>query len=117
MGKLSKDTFAGVTYAVMGMGTEGGRTPYQVTVAANGGWNGTPIATRYMEAPHQLTAGDWKSGDQIWIIDLVTPFGGAPKVIKELRETVFAGKPVNQLMPSMDGQAKAMTWPAMQGAS
>ncbi len=44
MGKLSKDTFAGVTYAVMGMGTEGGRTPYQITVAAQGGWNGTPIA-------------------------------------------------------------------------
>lgn len=44
MGTLSKDTFAGVTYAVMGMGTEGGRTPYQITVAAKGGWNGTPIA-------------------------------------------------------------------------
>lgn len=44
MGTLSKDTFAGVTYAVMGMGTEGGRTPYQITVAAKNGWNGTPIA-------------------------------------------------------------------------
>ncbi|MES2191634.1 MAG: cadherin-like domain-containing protein [Pseudomonadota bacterium] len=44
MGALNKETFAGITYGVMGMGTEGGRKPYQITVAANGGWNGTAIA-------------------------------------------------------------------------
>jgi cytolysin-activating lysine-acyltransferase len=71
------------------------------------------VAKRYMEAPHQLTASDWKSGEQIWIIDLVTPFGGAPEVMKELRETIFAGKSVNQLLPSMDGHAKAMAWPTV----
>jgi cytolysin-activating lysine-acyltransferase len=75
------------------------------------------VVKRYMEAPHQLTGGDWKSGEHIWIIDLVTPFGGGPEVIKELRETVFAGRAVNQLLPSTDGQAKAMTWPAVRGAS
>lgn len=44
MTELSRTIFAGITYGVMGMGTEGGATPYRITVAANGGWGGTPIA-------------------------------------------------------------------------
>ena len=71
------------------------------------------VAQRYREAPHHLTAADWKSGDQIWIIELVTPFGGAAEVMKELRETVFAGNAVHQLMPSEQGQAKTLTWPVL----
>jgi cytolysin-activating lysine-acyltransferase len=70
-------------------------------------------AQRYIEAPHHLTAADWKSGDQIWLIDLVTPFGGAAEVMKELRETVFAGKAIHQLMPDAQGHAKTLTWPAV----
>jgi cytolysin-activating lysine-acyltransferase len=72
------------------------------------------VANRYLEGPHHLTAADWKSGDQIWIIDMLTPFGGAAEVLKELRETVFAGKAVHQLMPDSDGQAKMLTWPPLE---
>lgn len=70
-------------------------------------------AQRYMTAPHHLTAADWKSGDQVWIIDLVTPFGGAPEVIKELRETVFAGRAVYQLLPKESGPSKPLSWPPL----
>ena len=70
-------------------------------------------AQRYVEAPHHLTAADWKSGDQVWLIDLVTPFGGAAEVMKELRETVFAGKAIHQLMPDAQGHAKTLTWPVV----
>lgn len=68
---------------------------------------------RYLEAPHHLTSSDWKSGDQIWIIDLLAPFGGAAEVLKELRETVFAGQAIHQLMPEAQGQAKSLTWEAL----
>lgn len=71
------------------------------------------VGKRYLEGPHHLTAADWKSGDQIWIIDMLTPFGGAAEVLKELRETVFAGKAIHQLMPDADGQAKMLTWPPL----
>jgi len=71
-------------------------------------------AQRYTTAPHHLTAADWKSGDQVWIVDLVAPFGGAPEVIKELRETVFAGQAVHQLLPDENSHAKTLTWPAAQ---
>lgn len=74
-------------------------------------------AKRYLEAPHHLMAADWKSGDQVWIIDLMAPFGGAPEVMKELRETVFAGQAVHQMMPDAQGQAKTLTWPAVDKAA
>lgn len=70
-------------------------------------------ALRYKTAPHHLTSSDWKSGDQIWIIDLFTPFGGAIDVMKDLREVVFKGVPIHQLIPNTTGQAKTMTWPAV----
>ncbi|MDP3798208.1 MAG: toxin-activating lysine-acyltransferase [Polaromonas sp.] len=69
------------------------------------------VAQRYQAAPHQLTLADWTSGDQIWLIDVFTPFGGAQDVLKDLREKVFAGQVVRQLVPA-GAQAKVMAWPA-----
>ncbi|MDO8388008.1 MAG: toxin-activating lysine-acyltransferase [Polaromonas sp.] len=56
-------------------------------------------ARRYCSPPHQLTTADWSSGDQIWLIDVFTPFGGAQDVLKDLREKVFSGQTVHQLAP------------------
>jgi cytolysin-activating lysine-acyltransferase len=74
------------------------------------------VAQRYQTAPHQLTMADWASGDQIWLIDVFTPFGGAQEVLKDLREKVFAGQVVRQLVP-VGAQAKVMTWPAVKETS
>ena len=71
------------------------------------------VVQRYKAAPHQLTAADWVSGDQIWLIDVFTPFGGAQDVLKDLREKVFAGQVVHQLVPTAPAQAKVLTWPAV----
>lgn len=72
------------------------------------------VAQRYQKAPHQLTMADWTSGDQIWLVDVFTPFGGAQEVLKDLREKVFAGQTVHQLLP-VGEQAKVMAWPAVEG--
>lgn len=69
-------------------------------------------AQRYKAGLHQLTMADWTSGDQIWLIDVFTPYGGAQEMLKDLREKVFAGQVVRQLMPAAPMQAKVMTWPA-----
>lgn len=71
------------------------------------------VAERYQQAPHHLSASDWKSGDQIWIVDFCTPFGGMQEVMKDLRESVFAGQEIHQFTLGGDGQVKAMTWPAV----
>lgn len=69
-------------------------------------------ALRYKTAPHHLTSNDWQSGDEVWIIDLFAPFGQAQEVMKDLREVVFKGLPLHQLIPVAQGEAKTMTWPA-----
>lgn len=68
-------------------------------------------ALRLRAAPHRLAAADWKSGDQVWLVDLFTPFGGAQDVLKDLRQQ-FAGRPVYQLAPADTALADVLTWPA-----
>jgi cytolysin-activating lysine-acyltransferase len=70
------------------------------------------VAQRYQQAPHHLNASDWKSGEQIWLVDLCTPFGGMQEVMQDLRESVFSGQEIHQFSLGNDGQVKAMTWPA-----
>ena len=67
-------------------------------------------ATRYRSAPHQLTPADWKSGEQIWLVDVFTPFGGAQELLEDIRKNVFPGQPIFQLAPSMTGPAKIQRW-------
>lgn len=67
-------------------------------------------ANRYRQAPHRLTPSDWKSGDQIWIVDLVAPFGGARETIDELKGKLFPGQPIYQLVPLPDGPAQFVQW-------
>lgn len=69
---------------------------------------------RYCLPPHHLAAADWVSGDQIWLVDVFTPYGGAQDVLKDLRENVFAGQPVHQLLPN-GHESKTMMWPAAGG--
>jgi cytolysin-activating lysine-acyltransferase len=68
-------------------------------------------AQRYRQAPHHLTPADWNSGSQIWLIDVFTPFGGAQELLKDLREVVFKGQTIHQLVPNSSGQAQVHTWP------
>lgn len=71
-------------------------------------------AARYQLPPHHLASGDWNSGDQNWIIDLCTPFGGGSDIINELRRTVFKGQPLHQFSLAANGQLTAITWPVVE---
>jgi cytolysin-activating lysine-acyltransferase len=68
-------------------------------------------AARYAGTPHHLAPADWKSGDQVWVIDVLAPFGGVKEVIGELRAKVFPDKEIHQLVPAPAGEAKVLTWP------
>ncbi len=73
-------------------------------------------ATRYRSAPHHLTPADWKSGEQIWLVDVFTPFGGAQELLADLRKNVFPSQPIFQLAPSLAGPAKIQRWEPLTGS-
>jgi cytolysin-activating lysine-acyltransferase len=45
-------------------------------------------------APHE-----WQSGQHLWLIDAVSPFGQLEEMIAELRKAQFAGRKVTALLP------------------
>jgi cytolysin-activating lysine-acyltransferase len=51
---------------------------------------------------------DWKSGDNLWLMDMIAPFGGQDEAMKELREKVFAGRKIKTLQPAPSGEGMAV---------
>ena len=68
-------------------------------------------AKRYQQAPHHLMPSDWKSGEQVWIVDLCAPFGGGQEVIKDLQANELADKMIHQFTLGTEGKIEVMTWP------
>lgn len=52
-------------------------------------WLSEDIETIYATNPSSLKPRDWQSGERLWILDLVAPFGDAKRVIADLRRNVF----------------------------
>ncbi len=57
---------------------------------------------------HKLAPIDWKSGSNLWLMDVLAPFGGNEEVVKELREKVFPGKKIKTLQPAPGGSGMAV---------
>ena len=58
----------------------------------------------------RLAPVDWKSGSNLWLIDMIAPFGGADEAVKEMREKVFAGQKVKSLQPAPGGGVAVVEW-------
>jgi len=66
------------------------------------------VEERLRDGSTKLRPEEWRSGENLWLMDIVAPFGGADFVIKELREKVFAGKRVKTWQPAPDGSGVAV---------
>lgn len=40
----------------------------------------------------KLRPDEWRSGDRMWLIELVAPFGGEDEILRDLKASVFAGQ-------------------------
>lgn len=47
------------------------------------------VEEAYVRNTGSLQPRDWKSGDRIWFIDLVAPFGGTRQIAHDLKHDVF----------------------------
>jgi cytolysin-activating lysine-acyltransferase len=68
-------------------------------------------ATVNEEVEGRLAAGttrmrpqDWKSGDRLWVVDLIAPFGGAEEMVKDLKAKVFPQRELKFLAVGPQGR-------------
>ncbi|MEW6133708.1 MAG: toxin-activating lysine-acyltransferase, partial [Pseudomonadota bacterium] len=73
-----------------------------------------PVDARLRSAQPKIAPHEWQSGEQVWIIDAVAPFGQLEETLKELRETMFPGRKVCALLPdpTKAGAVLVREWPA-----
>jgi len=55
------------------------------------------VAQRYQQKPHLIAPSEWNSGNEIWIIDLIAPFGGGQPMVQELKR-LFSDVEIKQLV-------------------
>jgi cytolysin-activating lysine-acyltransferase len=55
------------------------------------------VEQRLAKGVAKLRPQDWKSGDRLWVVEVISPFGGANEMVKELQEKVFLGKELKML--------------------
>ena len=48
---------------------------------------------RLMAGGYKLRPDEWKNGDNLWLIELVAPFGAQEEIVNDLRTNIFPGKP------------------------
>jgi cytolysin-activating lysine-acyltransferase len=57
----------------------------------------------YRAPPYRLRPGEWKSGDMVFVVDIVAPYGGVDEVLADLRRTALAGLKVHRLAAASQG--------------
>jgi cytolysin-activating lysine-acyltransferase len=58
----------------------------------------------------RLMPTDWKSGEALWLIDFVAPFGGQEAMLKELREKSLPNQKMKMLQSAPGGGTGVVEW-------
>lgn len=72
------------------------------------------VQTRLESGLGKLSGKDWKSGEHLWLIDLVVPYGQSDQIIADLQKTAFKGKTFKFHRTTKDGKREIVTIPAEQ---
>ena len=46
----------------------------------------------------KLKPQDWKSGDNLWVVEAITPFGGAEEMVQDLKAAVFPDREIRMMV-------------------
>jgi cytolysin-activating lysine-acyltransferase len=47
---------------------------------------------------------DWKSGDRLWVVEVIAPFGKGEEMVDDLKAQVFPARALNALSMGLTGQ-------------
>lgn len=62
------------------------------------------VAERLAGGVTKLRPQDWKSGEELWAVEVIAPFGGAEEMIKDLKAKVFPGREVRYVAVTPGGE-------------
>lgn len=62
------------------------------------------VEKRLLTGNVKLKPQEWKSGDKLYIIDVLSPFGGQYELLKQLKERQFKDKDVYLIRPRSDNK-------------
>jgi cytolysin-activating lysine-acyltransferase len=68
------------------------RAEGRVVAFASWAYLSVEAEARLQEPNPRLAPADWKSGDRLWLVSMVAPFGHAEMAVKELAETALKGQ-------------------------
>jgi cytolysin-activating lysine-acyltransferase len=52
------------------------------------------VSARLAEGGGKMRPQDWKSGNELWAVEVIAPFGGAEAMLKDLKDKVFPGREI-----------------------
>ena len=61
------------------------------------GYVNDAVEERLKTGQARMAPADWKSGETLWLVDIVAPFGGHDAMIKDLKEKVFPERELKYL--------------------
>jgi cytolysin-activating lysine-acyltransferase len=64
------------------------------------------VAARLTEGGGRMGPADWKSGEHLWVIEVIAPFGGAEAMVADLKEKAFPTREIKMLVQGVDGVRK-----------
>jgi len=63
-------------------------------------WAGVDVevSARFAQGGGKMRPQDWKSGTELWAVEVVAPFGGAEAMLRDLKEKVFPGREIKAVV-------------------
>ena len=62
------------------------------------------VEARLAAGTSKLRPQDWKSGEALWVVEVIAPFGGAEAMVQDLKAKVFAGREMKFLAVGEKGK-------------
>jgi cytolysin-activating lysine-acyltransferase len=59
---------------------------------------------RLFTGGQRLSPGDWRSGERLWLVDLIAPFGGGEEILTDLKSKAFPDREIKAIAPAPNGK-------------
>jgi len=56
------------------------------------------VSARLAQGGGKMRPQDWKSGTELWAVEVIAPFGGAEAMLRDLKEKVFPGREIKAVV-------------------